>query len=64
MPTLYLSPSLQPYNKYVTTGDEQYWMNIIADGMVPILSLIHILPRTRQLPITLKPFLIKKSKAG
>ena len=38
MPRLYLSPSLQPFNKYLTTGDEQYWMNIIADDMVPILE--------------------------
>ena len=38
MPSIYLSPSLQPYNKYVTTGDEQYWMNVIADDMVPILE--------------------------
>ena len=38
MPSIYLSPSLQPYNKYVTTGDEQYWINVIADDTVPILE--------------------------
>lgn len=38
MPSIYLSPSLQPFNKYLTTGDEQYWMNVIADDMVPILE--------------------------
>ena len=39
MPTIYLSPSIQPYNKYLTEGDEQYWMNRIADDMVPMLDL-------------------------
>ena len=38
MPTIYLSPSIQPYNKYLTEGDEQYWMNRIADDMVPMLE--------------------------
>lgn len=38
MPSVYLSPSLQPFNKYVTTGDEQYWMNVIADELVPLLE--------------------------
>ena len=37
MPTIYLSPSLQPYNKYVGGGDEQYYMNLVADAMVPYL---------------------------
>lgn len=37
MPSIYLSPSLQPYNKYVNGGDEQYYMNLIADAMEPYL---------------------------
>ena len=27
MPFLFLSPSTQYFNPYVTTGDERYWMN-------------------------------------
>lgn len=45
MPFLFLSPSTQYFNPYVTTGDERYWMNALADEMMPYLhalSLIHI----------------------
>lgn len=38
MPSIYLSPSLQPYNKYVNGGDEQYYMNLVADAMEPYLN--------------------------
>ena len=37
MPIIYLSPSLQPFNKYVNGGDEQYYMNLVADAMEPYL---------------------------
>ena len=37
MPFLFLSPSTQEFNPYVTTGDEEYWMNQIADRMEPYL---------------------------
>lgn len=37
MPYLYLSPSTQEFNPYVTTGNEEYWMNQIADRMEPYL---------------------------
>ena len=30
MPFLFLSPSTQDFNPYVTTGNEQYWMNRIV----------------------------------
>ena len=33
MPFLFLSPSTQYFNPYVTTGDERYWMNQLADRM-------------------------------
>lgn len=33
MPILYLSPSTQEFNPYVTTGNEEYWMNRLADEM-------------------------------
>lgn len=37
MPFLFLSPSTQDFNPYVTTGNEQYWMNQLADWMEPYL---------------------------
>ncbi|MCI5655751.1 MAG: SH3 domain-containing protein [Candidatus Pseudoruminococcus sp.] len=38
MPSVFLSPSLQEYNPYVNGGNEEYYMNLIADEMVPILT--------------------------
>ena len=38
MPILFLSPSTQDWNPYVTgSGSEEYWMNRIADAMEPYL---------------------------
>lgn len=38
MPTIYLSPSTQQFNPYVTgDGSEEYYMNLIADAMMPYL---------------------------
>ena len=37
MPIIYLSPSTQEWNQYVTGGTEEYYMNLIADAMVPYL---------------------------
>lgn len=37
MPTLYLSPSTQEFNPYITGGNEEYYMNLIADAMLPYL---------------------------
>ena len=39
MPMIYLSPSTQEYNLYVTgSGSEEYWMNRLADAMAPYLN--------------------------
>lgn len=38
MSSVFLSPSLQEYNPYVDGGNEEYYMNLIADDMVPILE--------------------------
>ena len=38
MPIVYLSPSTQEYNPYVNTGNEEYWMNRLADAMEPVLD--------------------------
>lgn len=37
VPTIYLSPSTQEYNPYVTGGDEEYYMNLLADELEPWL---------------------------
>lgn len=37
MPSVYLSPSLQEYNPYIIGGNEEYYMNLITDSMVPYL---------------------------
>ena len=37
MPVIYLSPSIQPFNEYVTGSNEQAVMNELADKMVPYL---------------------------
>lgn len=36
MPAIYLSPSTQE-NEYVTGGNEEYYMNLIVDAMIPYL---------------------------
>ncbi len=38
MPTIYLSPSTQQANLYVNGGTEEYYMNLIADAMIPYLK--------------------------
>ncbi len=37
MPIIYLSPSTQEANTYVTGGSEEYWMNLLADELEPWL---------------------------
>ncbi len=38
MPKIYLSPSTQESNPYVTgSGSEEYWMNLLADALEPYL---------------------------
>lgn len=37
MPSVYLSPSLQEWNPYVNGGNEEYYMNLIADAIEPYL---------------------------
>lgn len=37
MPTIYLSPSTQEFNPYVGGGNEEEYMNLIADAMLPYL---------------------------
>lgn len=37
MPSVFVSPSLQEYNPYVDGGNEEYYMNLIADELIPYL---------------------------
>lgn len=37
MPTIFLSPSTQEWNPYYTSGNEEYYMNLLADRMEPYL---------------------------
>ena len=37
MPRIFLSPSLQESNPYVGGGNEEYYMNLVADAMEPYL---------------------------
>ena len=37
MASIFLSPSTQEYNLFVTGGTEEYYTNLIADAMVPYL---------------------------
>ena len=38
MPTIYLSPSTQEFNPYIDEGNEEEYMNLIADAMIPYLE--------------------------
>ena len=38
MPTLFLSPSTQEGNPYISGGSEEQYMNAIADAMIPYLK--------------------------
>ena len=38
MPTIYLSPSTQEFNPYNGGGNEEYYMNLVADAMEPYLA--------------------------
>ena len=63
MPFLFLSPSTQEYNPYITTGNEEYWMNELADRMMPYLhaSGINV---TRNDPEGSAAASIRQSNAG
>ena len=54
MPSIYLSPSVQEYNEYITGGSEEYYMNLLADEMEPYLissgiTFLRNNPRTQEL---------------
>lgn len=41
-PSVFLSPSVQEFNPFITGENEEYWMNRIADAMIPYLQASNI----------------------
>lgn len=63
MPRIFLSPSVQEYNPYVGGGNEEYYMNLIADAMIPYLTASGI-EYTRNDPSRSVSAAIAQSNAG
>lgn len=63
MPKIYLSPSTQEFNPYVGFGNEEYYMNLIADAMIPYLNSTGI-EYTRNTPEMNAASSIAASNAG
>ena len=63
MPIIYLSPSTQENNYYVTGGTEEQYMNLLADKMVPYLDASGI-RYTRNTPSMTAASSIAASNAG
>ena len=63
MPSIYLSPSTQEWNPYVTGGTEEYYMNLVADAMEPYLRASGI-AFTRNTPDMTAASSIRASNAG
>lgn len=64
MPTIYLSPSTQEFNPYYDgVGNEEYYMNLIADAMEPYLTASGI-DFVRNTPDMTAASSIKASNAG
>ena len=63
MAFLYLSPSTQEYNPYVNGGNEEYYMNLLADELEPYLHASGI-SFTRNTPDMTAATSIAASNAG
>ena len=63
MPNLFLSPSTQDANPYVIGGNEEYYMNLVADAMEPYLRANGI-AYTRNNPAGTVTDSINQSNAG
>lgn len=63
MPRIYLSPSTQEYNLYQGGGNEEYYMNLVADAMSPLL-LANTIRYTRNTPDMTAASSIQQSKEG
>jgi len=63
MPSIYLSPSTQEFNSYVTGGSEEYYMTLLADALEPYLKANGI-TFTRNDRTTNAATAIRESNAG
>ena len=64
MPRIYLSPSTQEYNPYITgAGSEEYFMNLLADAMEPYL-LANTIRFTRNTPDMTAASSIRQANSG
>ena len=64
MPIIYLSPSTQEWNMYVTgSGSEEYNMNLLADALVPYL-LSNGIQYTRNTPDMTAASSIRQANSG
>ena len=63
MAFLYLSPSTQEFNPYINTGNEEYYMNLIADELEPFLRASGI-SFTRNAPDMTAASSIEASNSG
>ena len=64
MPIIYLSPSTQEWNEYVTgSGSEEYNMNLLADALVPYL-VSNGIQYTRNSPDMTAASSIRQANAG
>ena len=64
MPSVYLSPSLQEYNPYVDGGNEEYYMNLIADAMETYLKASGIDFRRNDPDMTLSQAIADSNKGN
>lgn len=64
MPIIYLSPSTQEWNPYITgAGSEEYHMNLVADAMIPYLKA-NAIAYKRNTPDMTAASSIRDSNAG
>ena len=63
MPSVFLSPSLQEWNPYINGGNEEYYMNLVADAIEPYLRASGI-AYTRNRPSHTLSQTIAESNAG
>ncbi len=63
MPSVFLSPSLQEWNPYINGGNEEYYMNLIADAIEPYLRASGI-TYARNTPTQTLSQAIAQSNAG
>lgn len=64
MPSVYLSPSLQEYSPYIDGGNEEYYMNLIADAMEPYLRASGIDFRRNDPDMTLSQAIADSNKGN